>query len=137
LTRQLVRFLLVGASNTAITLAVYALLVRGGTPAVVASVAGSGAGAVNGFVLNGRWTFRSDRRGAGAAARYALVLALGLGINASGVALAVDVARLSKMAGEVAALPPMTATTFLLSRAWVFGAGGGRRGRRAVVARLR
>ena len=122
MTRQLVRYLVVGASNTAITLAAYALLVRAGAPAVVASVAAFAAGAVNGFLLNRRWTFRSDRRGARAAARYAVVLALGVGLNASGVALAVDVARLSKIAGEVAALPPVTATTFLLSRAWVFGA---------------
>jgi putative flippase GtrA len=137
LTGQLTRFLVVGVSNTAITLASYALLVRTGAAPVAASVAAFAAGAVNGYRLNRAWTFRSARRGPRAGARYVVVLLIGLGINALGVALAVDVAELPKLAGEVAALPPVTATTFALARSWVFGAGGGRPGPRAAVPRPR
>jgi putative flippase GtrA len=136
LTRQLARYLIVGVSNTAITLAVYALLVHAGMPAVVASVFAFGAGAVNGYRLNRAWTFRSARRGAGVGARYVAVLLVGLGINALGVALVVNVAQLPRLAGEVLALPPVTATTFLLARSWVFGAGG-RPVRPEAVPRLR
>ena len=125
MTGQLARFLVVGVSNTAITLVVYAVLVHAGVPPVAASVVAFAAGAVNGFRLNRAWTFRSARRGAGPAARYLVVAALGLGLNACGVALAVHVAELPKLAGEIAALPPVTAATFALSRVWVFGAGGG------------
>jgi putative flippase GtrA len=122
LTAQLVRYLIVGVSNTAITLVTYALVVRAGVPPVAASVVAFGAGAVNGYRLNRAWTFRSSRRGAGAGARYVAVLLAGLAINALGVALAVDVAALPRFAAEIAALPPATAATFALARSWVFGA---------------
>jgi putative flippase GtrA len=130
---QLARYLVVGVSNTAITLVVYGALVRAGLPAVAASVLGFAAGAVNGFRLNRGWTFRSDRRGASAATRYVIVLLIGLGLNAIGVALAVGVAGLPKGAGEIAALTPVTATTFVLARAWVFGSEGGTPARRAAA----
>src|SRR6185312_9167543 len=131
------RFLVVGVSNTAVTLAVYAVLVRAGVPPVAASVVAFAAGAVNGFRLNRAWTFRSARRGLDTGARYALVAALGVGLNALGVALAVHVAGLPKLAGELVALPPVTVATFVLSRAWVFGPGGGTRTRGRAVPRPR
>jgi putative flippase GtrA len=137
LTGQAVRYLLVGASNTAITLAVYALLVTAGLPVVAAAVVASAAGAVNGFALNRTWTFRSDRRGAGVAARYVAVVTLGLALNAVGVGLAVHVAELPRIAGEVVALPPVTATTFVLARSWVFAPQGGRRSPGPAVPRPR
>jgi putative flippase GtrA len=137
LTAQLARFLTVGVSNTAITLVVYAALVRAGAPAVGASVAAFAAGAVNGYRLNRAWTFRSEARGLGAGARYLVVAALGVALNAIGVALAVHVGGLPKIAGELAALPPVTATTFVLSRAWVFGPGAGTRTRGPAVPRPR
>jgi putative flippase GtrA len=137
LTRQLARFLIVGVSNTALTLAVYAVLVRAGAPPVAASVVAFAAGAVNGFHVNRAWTFRSDRRGLGAGARYLIVAGVGLGLNAIGVALALDVAQLPKLAGELAALPPVTLVTFTLSRAWVFGSAGGTGSRGRAVPRPR
>jgi putative flippase GtrA len=137
LTGQAVRFLIVGLSNTVITLVTYAVALSAGVPTVGASVIAFVAGAVNGFVLNRSWTFRSARRGPGAAARYVAVLTLGLGLNALGVALAVHVVELPKLAGEIVALPPVTVTTFLLARSWVFAARGGTRGHGPAVPRPR
>ena len=137
MTGQAVRYLLVGVSNTAITLAAYVLLLGAGVPAIGASVLAFAAGAVTGFLLNRSWTFRSDRGGAGAVARYAAVLTLGLGLNALGVALAVQVVDLPKIAGEIVALPLVTATTFLLVRSWVFAARNGRGGPAPAVPRPR
>jgi putative flippase GtrA len=136
LTAQVARYVLVGVSNTAITVVFYALLVRAGVPPVVASVVAFGAGAMNGYRLNRAWTFRSARHGAGVGARYLAVLLVGLAINALGVALAVDVAELPRLAGELAALPPATVATFALARSWVFGEGG-RPGRGPAVPRPR
>jgi putative flippase GtrA len=137
LTGQAVRYVLVGASNTAITLATYALLGAVGVPAIAASAVAFAAGAVNGFALNRSWTFRSRHRGPRAAARYVAVVTLGLGLNALAVAVAVHVAELPRIAGEVVALPPVTATTFLLARSWVFAARDGRRGPAPAVPRPR
>ena len=82
--RRLARFCAVGALNTGLTLAAFALLLRVGMPAAVASAAGFGLGALNGYQLNARWTFAGARRDRGAVARYVLVQLGGAVLSAGG-----------------------------------------------------
>ena len=117
---QLVRFGLVGATNTALTLLTYAVLVTLGAPEPLAAACGWGVGAINGYLLNGSWTFRGAARGAVPAARYAVVQVIGSALNALLVALAVGAWHLPRLAGELAVLPPVTLLSFVLCRAWVF-----------------
>jgi putative flippase GtrA len=117
---QLARYGLVGASNTALTLATYATLVALGGPAPLAAAVGWAIGAVNGYILNRGWTFGSVARGARPATRYAAVALLGAGLDALGVAVLVGHEGLPRFAGEIAILPLVTALTFVLCRRWVF-----------------
>jgi putative flippase GtrA len=117
---QLVRFGLVGATNTALTLGTYAALVALHAPVALAGAVSWGVGAVNGFVLNRAWTFRGAARGAVPAARYAVVALVGAGLDAALVAFAVSEDHLPHLAGELAVLPPVTLLSFLLCRGWVF-----------------
>ena len=120
LVLQLVRFGLVGSTNTALTLATYAVLVALHAPVALAGAAGWAVGAVNGFVLNRAWTFRGTARGAVPAARYAVVALAGSGLNAALVSIAVSEQHLPRIAGELAVLPPVTLLSFVLCRSWVF-----------------
>ena len=120
LVPQLVRFGLVGATNTALTLGTYAVLVALHAPVPLAGAVGWGVGAVNGFVLNRAWTFRGAARGAVPAARYAAVALLGSGLDAALLAIAVGDEHLPRLAGELAVLPPVTLLSFALCRGWVF-----------------
>ena len=117
---QLVRFGLVGATNTALTLATYTVLSGLHAPVALAGAAGWAVGAVNGFVLNRAWTFRGAARGAVPAARYAVVALAGSALNAVLVSIAVSDQHLPRLAGELAVLPPVTVLSFLLCRGWVF-----------------
>jgi putative flippase GtrA len=117
---QLVRFGLVGATNTAFTLAAYAVLVALHVPVPLAGAVSWGVGAVNGFVLNRAWTFRGSARGTVTAARYAAVQVVGSALNAGLLAIAVGQEHLAHLAGELVAVPPVTLLTFVLCRAWVF-----------------
>jgi putative flippase GtrA len=117
---QLVRFGLVGSTNTALTLATYAVLVALHAPVALAGAAGWALGAVNGFVLNRAWTFRGAARGALPAARYSVVALAGSGLNAALVSIAVSEQHLPRIAGELAVLPPVTVLSFLFCRGWVF-----------------
>jgi putative flippase GtrA len=117
---QLVRFGLVGSTNTVLTLGTYAVLVALHAPVALAGGAGWAVGAVNGFVLNRAWTFRGAARGAVPAARYAVVALAGAGLNAALVSMAVSEQHLPRIAGELAVLPPVTMLAFLLCRGWVF-----------------
>jgi putative flippase GtrA len=120
---QLVRFGLVGATNTALTLAAYALFVALDAPVALAGAVGWVVGAVNGFVLNRAWTFRGAASGGRAAARYAVVALIGSGLNAALVSIAVSEQHLPHVVGELAVLPPVTLLSFLLCRGWVFASG--------------
>jgi putative flippase GtrA len=120
---QLVRFGLVGATNTALTLATYAALVAVHAPVALAGAVGWGVGAVNGFLLNRAWTFRGAARGGLPAARYAIVALAGSALDAALLAIAVGEQHLPRIAGELAVLPPVTLLTFVLCRGWVFAPG--------------
>jgi putative flippase GtrA len=120
---QLVRFGLVGATNTALTRATYAALVAVHAPVPLAGAGGWGVGAVNGFLLNRAWTFRGAARGALPAARYAIVALAGSALDAALLAIAVGEQHLPRIAGELAVLPPVTLLTFVLCRGWVFAPG--------------
>jgi putative flippase GtrA len=71
---ELVRFLLVGALNTALSFGAYVATTAGGLPPAPAAATVFAAGAANGYVLNGRWTFRV-RTPPRALPRYAAQLA--------------------------------------------------------------
>jgi putative flippase GtrA len=120
--RRFARFLVVGASNTVIGIAVYGLCVGLGVDPVAASALGFCAGALNGYRLNRAWTFDGARGGLGTGARYVIVQLAGLALNMAGVWLAVERAGFPRLAGEAVILPAVTVTTFLLSRRWVFHA---------------
>ena len=124
MTAQLVRFGVVGATNTLVTFVTYAVLVALGAPAAAAAAIGFAAGAANGYRLNRGWTFRSAARGVATAARYVSVQAAGAGVDALAVAALVGHQHLPRLEGEALALPAVTLLTFLLCRSWVFGGRG-------------
>lgn len=81
--RRLAGFLGVGVLATALQ---YLILLLGvevfGTGPVLASSVGFAVSAVANYLLNYRYTFRSDRRHSSAAVRFAAVAAAGLALNA-------------------------------------------------------
>ncbi|MDQ3677723.1 MAG: GtrA family protein [Actinomycetota bacterium] len=124
----LARFLAVGAGNTLLTLAVYALLLAAGLPYLAALAPAYALGALNGYTLNRAWTFRAGSfRGAGLA-RYVLVQGAGLGLNAALLAVLVGDLGADELLGQVFALPVVTGLVFLATRSWVFS--GSREGLR-------
>ena len=118
--RQFGRFAVVGVSNTVLSLAVYAALAGVSLPAAAAGAAGFSAGAVNGYLLNRRWTFRApgSRRAKG---RYVLV-------QLAGVLTTSLFASLLATVGYLAAIPLVTAATFVANRRWTFCCGAGAAG---------
>jgi putative flippase GtrA len=116
---QFARFILVGASNTAISLAVYSLLVALAVPFVLAAAVAFGLGAVNGYVLNRRWTFsaRDSRR---ARLAYACVQAFGALATSLLVWLLVHEAAAGRIGAYIGAIPPVTLCMFLANRLWTF-----------------
>ncbi|WP_037409885.1 GtrA family protein [Candidatus Solirubrobacter pratensis] len=116
---QLLRFIAVGASNTAITLAAYAAALRLGVRYLPAGAAAYALGGVNGFLLNRTWTFAHRGHILPAGARYAAVTAAGIVANLALLRAAISLG-VPRAADEVAAVAPVTLVSFALNRAWAF-----------------
>jgi putative flippase GtrA len=121
--RQFIRFLIVGVSNTAISLVVYRVLLALGVWYVVSAPIAWAAGVVNGYVFNSRWTFAAPDTGR-ARLLYALFGAIGAGVAAVLVLAFVRGAGLGKFEAYLAAAPLVTVSTFLANRYWTFSDRG-------------
>jgi putative flippase GtrA len=124
LSRQLVRYAIVGGVVTALQEAVYLSLAGwAGWHPQLANLAGYLVAVATGFVGHGRVTFAghgSQGRGTGQAVRFVLVSLLSLALNAFWVWLA-----LSALGGPVWSPVPLKAVVtpllvFALNRQWVF-----------------
>jgi putative flippase GtrA len=120
---QFIKFGIVGVSNTLLTLVVYTLLLKVfGVWYLAASAIGFIAGAVNGFLLNRRWTFREHVGDSLTPVRWGVVQTCGLGIDELLLYVLVHDAHLDKLLAQVCATAVVTVTTFFVNRAWTFRA---------------
>ncbi len=118
---QLVKFGIVGVSNTLLTFVVYTVLLKGfGVWYLAASAAGFVVGATNGFLLNRRWTFREHVGDPLTPVRWAIVQGCGLAINEGLLYLFVQEAHVEKLLAQALATVVVTLTTFFANRAWTF-----------------
>jgi len=117
--RQFARFLVVGVSNTLISFVVYRLLLAVSMPYAVAAPVAFAAGAVNGYVLNRRWTFDA-RDTTRARVLYVGLAALGALFTTVFVVLFVRAFGVGKGAAYIVAVPPVTVALFLANRLWTF-----------------
>jgi putative flippase GtrA len=117
---QLCRFAVVGIANTLLSYALYTALVASHVPYPIAGAAGVIAGAINGYVLNRRWTFASpdSRR---TRARYLVVQLGGVGATSALLWLVVSLAATSRFAAYAVTIPVVTLATFTANRSWAFG----------------
>src|SRR5580692_7558155 len=118
---QFVKFGIVGVSNTVIAFAVYTVLLKVfGVWYLAASAIGFALGAVNGFLLNRRWTFSGHVGDALTPVRWGVVQSCGLALNEGLLYVFVDDARLDKLIAQVCATAIVTVLTFVANRAWTF-----------------
>jgi putative flippase GtrA/SAM-dependent methyltransferase len=133
--RQFVKFVVVGISNTIISLVAYVLAVRAGVPYLLASIAAFLLGAVNGYSLNRVWTFRAGAFAPSGLVRYAAVQGVGLAANAALLVALVEISRLDRILAQALVLPIASALTFVLNRSWAFRPSTARTGASVPEAR--
>jgi putative flippase GtrA len=118
---QFVKFGIVGISNTLLTFLVYTLLLKVfGVWYLAASAIGFAVGAVNGFMLNRRWTFREHVGDALTPVRWFVVQGCGLLANLGLVYLLVQEGGLDKLLGQACATAIVVVLTFIANRSWTF-----------------
>ncbi|GAA5542598.1 GtrA family protein [Ochrobactrum soli] len=116
---QFGRFGLVGLLNTFITLIVIAVLTWLGASPFVANAIGYGAGLVNSYFGNMKWTFKSDtswRR----TIRFLVAFGICYAVNVYILHLSLPLAQYQVLTPQLIAMASYTVLFFILSRAWVF-----------------
>ena len=113
-----VRFVLVGAANTAFTLAVI-LALQTFTGPYVANAIGYVAGLALSFVLNARWTFSQSRLRGSQAVRFLVVFLFAYGANFATLR-ALLLSGVGANLAQLLAMPIYTAVFFVLCRVCVF-----------------
>ncbi len=121
---QLVRFGIVGSANTLISWCMYALLLRAGVHSLVASGIAWTLGALNSYVHNRRWTFRSRGRYAPELVRFGAVQCAGLVLDLVLLHALTHDAGVNDLVAQALVYPATTVATFLLSRQWAFAPVG-------------
>lgn len=119
---QLGKFAAVGASNTAVSLLAYAGLLRVDVVYPLAGAIAFLAGAVNGYVLNRRWTFAAADTWR-ARRRYVLVQLGGLGATTALLWALVSPAGFGRITAYTLTIPVVTLATFAANRGWTFQSG--------------
>jgi len=109
----------VGVSNTLISFVVYRVLLVVSTPYAIAAPLAFAAGALNGYILNRRWTFDA-RDTTRARVLYVVFAALGALFTTVFVVLFVRAFDVGRVAAYLVAVPPVTVSLFLANRLWTF-----------------
>ncbi len=118
---QFVKFGIVGVSNTTLAFAIYTVLLKVfGVWYLAASAIGFAIGAINGFLLNRRWTFAGHVGDALTPVRWGVVQGCGLAANLGLLYLFVHGAGVEKLLAQAFATAIVTVITFLANRAWTF-----------------
>lgn len=118
--RQFVKYAVVGGSNTAVDFLVYTTIVLLGGWYVAAKVVAAGAGMLNGYVHNRRWTFRAGAFRLRTLLRYAFVAVAGLALNLGLLVLLVEALHVHKILAQALVLPFVACVTFVANRRWTF-----------------
>jgi putative flippase GtrA len=118
---QLIRFGVVGCANTFLSWCAYALLAWVGVHYLLASATAWMLGALNSYLFNRRWTFRSRGRRAPELARFAVVQCAGLALDVVLLYALTRDAGVAHLLAQALVYPATVITTFLLSRHWAFG----------------
>ena len=116
---RMVRFGVVGVTNTVVSLGTFALLLALGLWAPLASGLAFCAGATNSYQLNRRWTFAGLGRAHRAAVRFFVSQGAGAVASAGGV-LVLTHAGWPRLAAECVILPGVTVALYSVSRLLVF-----------------
>lgn len=117
---EFTKFALVGMLNTGVDVAIFFLLTWLGIPYVAAQVVSYSCGAVNSYLLNKVWTFRSCGLSYAEIVRFVAVNLTSLGISVVLLTLLHDKAGLGLAAAKGGATVCALAANFLGNKLWVF-----------------
>lgn len=122
--QQAIRFIVVGFSNTAISYLVFEVCLYGfsdfGYRSAVAQAIGYAAGITWSFLINRRWTFKSQSKIAGEALRFLTLQFMLLILTSISVAILADIWTFSPRLSWLFVMAVSTIINFFAMKMWVY-----------------
>lgn len=123
--KQFIFFCIVGASNTAVAIAVYSLLASLGDfkdmTLVIFSAVGDIAGAVNSYLWNRFWVFKDTKENTGKSVlKFAVTFGIYLAVSALLVGLCLSLLPINKYLAKIIVLPVTMTINYLMNKFWTF-----------------
>ncbi|WP_199624659.1 GtrA family protein [Paenibacillus alkalitolerans] len=120
----LLKFGVVGIMNSAIDASAFLILAAWGMPIVAAQICAYVLGTLNSYLVNGRWTFKSDQLGkAGTLLRFLTVNLITLGATSAMLVALHEHAGLPLLASKILVIGFGLFLNFTGSRFWVYRSG--------------
>ncbi|ODP31235.1 GtrA family protein [Pandoraea sp. ISTKB] len=120
LTRQIVRFGIVGLVSNVVLYGLYIIATSLGVQHTVAMTAVFTLGVIQTFVFNKRWSFAYRGPGGSAMLRYAIAYVAAYGINLTAMLVLVDVEGFPHRVVQAVMVVVVAIFMFLAQRLWVF-----------------
>lgn len=121
MSKQFLKFALVGLTSTITTYAVLITAVEGfGANAVGASIVGYALGIVVNYLLNYRYTFGSNKKHSIAVPKFLVVMGIGMILNAGIMFAGVNGLAMHYMLAQLAAVALVLLWSFTVNRFWTF-----------------
>ena len=118
---QIIKFGLVGATNTIVSLLVYYIMIYFNISYMAATVSGYISSSIVGYVLNRIWVFKAkSTKIANSVIKYYIVYGISLLINMGCMFLWIDVLHLSEYVAPILTLCITVPFNYVLSKLWVF-----------------
>jgi putative flippase GtrA len=119
--RKLTKYVIVGVLNSGVDYVVFcALVYMASFPSAWANLFGYGAGLLNSYYWNRRWTFQVQRRQTGAELlRFVIVNVISF-LSATAILLLLEQAGAAPAIAKIAAFPVSLAVNYAGYKLWVF-----------------
>lgn len=119
--KQILKFGLIGGSNTIISLLIYYILLFFGVHYIISNVAGYAVSSIWGYIVNRNWVFRAKQVDIlKSLVRYYIVYVMALLINICCMYMLVDLVELSEKAAPLVVLCITVPLNFTASKFWIY-----------------
>lgn len=118
---QIIKFIIVGVSNTAITTSTYLLLVSLGLNYNLSNVIGYIVGTLNSYIWNKSWVFKQNSSKAKTFVKFIMVNLITLSVNSIVLFELVSKENMGKFIAQLIATVIGMIINYILNKLWTFG----------------
>ena len=121
--KEIGKYGVVGALNTAISLICYTVLILIGVGYITANILAYFAGVINGYIWNKKWVFQVNNKSHITKLKYFVTGLFGLGMSSLLLILFVEKFKIDEIVSQFFITGIIIVTNYIINKKWVFKKG--------------